>query len=226
MRKQSILVSVLAGLTAIAGCGSTTRTRELSSGYAIFDIKAGPVVRAARIVDAIKADLQKGTTQVQIVNSIPPSPLPDTPGRFQLASPLKGSGLASFAAAGAQSLLIPTCGGAIMTANARDSSMNRYGEATTFFACLMPYRDGYALNVYTTFTKASGRVQLGGARSDVDASSHWRQRAVHPPDDRLHGRGDQADRGERQPAGGRIPDAPTAGGDLPMFRWTLNADVA
>jgi len=148
------------------------------------------------------------------------------PGRFQLASPLKGSGLASVAATAAQSLLMPTCEGAIMTANARDSSMNRYGEATTFFACLMPYRDGYALNVYTTFTKASGRVQLGGARSDVDASSHWRQRAVHPPDDRLHGRGDQADRGERQPAGGRIPDAPTAGGDLPMFRWTLNADVA
>jgi len=156
VRKQSILVSVLAGLTAIAGCGSTTRTRELSSGYAIFYIKAGPEVGAARIVDAIKAGLQKGTTQVQIVNSIPPSPLPDTPGRFQLASPLKGSGLSSIAAAAAQSLLMPTCEGAIMNANARDSSMNRYGEATTFFACLMPYRDGYALNVYTTFTKASG----------------------------------------------------------------------
>ena len=132
------------------------RALASSSGYAIFDIKAGPEVRAARIVDAIKAGLQKGTTQVQIVNSIPPSPLPDTPGRFQLASPLKGSGLASVAATAAQSLLMPTCEGAIMTANARDSSMNRYGEATTFFACLMPYRDGYALNVYTTFTKASG----------------------------------------------------------------------
>ena len=43
-----------------------------------------------------------------------------------------------------------------MTANARDNSMSRYGEGTTFFACLMPYRHGYSLNVYTTFTKASG----------------------------------------------------------------------
>ena len=86
MRKQSILVSVLAGLTAIAGCGSTTRTRELSSGYAIFDIKAGPEVRAARIVDAIKAGLQKGTTQEQIVSSIPPSPLPETATSTEIVS--------------------------------------------------------------------------------------------------------------------------------------------
>jgi len=50
----------------------------------------------------------------------------------------------------------PEVGGAILTANARDSSMAAYGEATSFFACLMPYQGGYSLNVYTTFSKASG----------------------------------------------------------------------
>ena len=68
----------------------------------------------------------------------------------------KGSSLGALAAASGQSLQVPTCDGAILTANARDTSMARYGEGTTFFACLMPYQSGYALNVYTTFTKASG----------------------------------------------------------------------
>jgi len=43
-----------------------------------------------------------------------------------------------------------------MTAQASEKSMRRYGEATSFFVCVMPYRDGWSLNVYTTFRKASG----------------------------------------------------------------------
>ncbi len=34
--------------------------------------------------------------------------------------------------------------------------MRQYGEGSTYFACLMPYQGGYALNIYTTFSKASG----------------------------------------------------------------------
>ena len=34
--------------------------------------------------------------------------------------------------------------------------MVRYGEGNTCFVCLMPYRRGYATDVYTTFAKASG----------------------------------------------------------------------
>jgi hypothetical protein len=138
-----------------AGCGSTTPTRETSVGYAIYDIKAGPEVGGSKIAEAVKAALQKNTSRVQIANGIPPSPLPDKAPRFQLASPLKGN-LAALAAASGQSLQVPTCEGATLTANARDSSMARYGENTTFFACLMPYQGGHSLNIYTTFTKASG----------------------------------------------------------------------
>ena len=43
-----------------------------------------------------------------------------------------------------------------MTANGRDTSMSKYGEGTTFFACVMPYEGGYSVNIYSTFTKASG----------------------------------------------------------------------
>ena len=80
-----------------------------------------------------------------------------------MVSPFKpGSGLAALAAASGQAVQavqavqVPTCEGAILTANASDSSKARYGEGTTFFACLMPYQGGWGLNIVTTFSKASG----------------------------------------------------------------------
>lgn len=142
----------------LAGCAATTPTRETSVGYAIYDIKAGPETGATKIADAIKVALQKNTSKVQLANGIPPSPLPEKAPRFQLVSPFKGSNLGALAAASGQSLQVPMCEGATLTANARDSSMSSYGEATTFFACLMPYQGGYSLNIYTTFTKASGAI--------------------------------------------------------------------
>jgi len=141
---------------ALAGCAATTPTRETKVGYAVYDIKGGPEMNGARIAEAIKVALQKNTSRVQITNGIPPSPLPEKAGRFQLISPLKGSNLAALAAASGQSVQVPVCDGAILSANARDSSMSSYGESTTFFTCLMPYQGGYSLNVYTTFTKSSG----------------------------------------------------------------------
>lgn len=154
MKTPATLPCALAAL--LAGCAATTPTRETTVGYAIYDIQAGPQVGSARLADAIKVALQRNTSRVQIANGIPPSPLPQNAPRFQLLSPLKGSNLAALAAASGQSVQVPTCEGATLTANARDSSMGSYGENTTFFACLMPYQGGYSLNVYTTFTKASG----------------------------------------------------------------------
>jgi hypothetical protein len=150
-------MTLCAAALLATGCGSTTPTRETSVGYVIYDIQAGPEIGGARIAEAIKLALQKNTSRVQVNNGIPPSPLPEKAPRFQLVSPLKGN-LAALAAASGQSLQVPTCESATLTANARDSSMSRYGESTTFFACLMPYQGGYSLNVYTTFTKTSGSV--------------------------------------------------------------------
>jgi hypothetical protein len=174
--------TVLATSIALSGCGSLTPTRETSSGFAIFDIQAGPQIGSAVIADAVKQALQKNTSAVQIVNGIPPSPLPELAPRFQMVSPLKGN-LAALAAASGQSLQLPTCEGAVMTANARDSSASRYGEGTTFFVCVMPYKGGYALNVHTTFTKASGAFSaatLGAtlARSVVGDTSQFIPRTI------------------------------------------------
>lgn len=175
---------VAAASVLMAGCSSTTPTRESSQAYAIYDIKAAPEVTSAKLADAIKVALQKNMSGVQINNGIPPAPLPEKPARFQLASPFKGSNLAALAAASGQSFQVPTCEGAVLTANGRDSSMSKYGEATTFFVCLMPYQGGYALNIYTTFSKASGgfsATSLGAAlaRSVVGDSSQFIPRTIN-----------------------------------------------
>lgn len=156
MKNLTTLACTFAALAA--GCAATTPTRETMVGYAIYDIQAGPDTGGARLAEAIKVALQKNTSRVQLSNGIPPSPLPDKAPRFQLVSPFKGSSLGALAAASGQSLQVPACEGATLTANARDGSMSSYGENTTFFACLMPYQGGYSLNIYTTFTKASGAI--------------------------------------------------------------------
>jgi hypothetical protein len=181
--RTHLTLTTLAAVLTLGACASATPTRELSSGYAVFDIQAGPQIGPARIAEAVKLALQKNMSQVQLSNGIPPSPLPEKAPRFALVSPFKGSGLAALAASQGQSLQVPTCEGAILTANARDSSMARYGEGTTFFACVMPYQGGYSLNVYTTFAKASGgfsAATLGAtlARTVVGDSSQFIPRTI------------------------------------------------
>lgn len=179
---RTFYLPIVVAVVLATGCASTTPTREISSGYAIFDIQAGPDIGAARIAEAVKTALQRNTSGVQIVNGIPPSPLPNKPPRFTLVSPLTGN-LAALAAASGQPMQVPKCDGAVMVANARDTSMARYGEGTTFFACVMPYQGGHALNVYTTFAKASGAFNaatLGAtlARTVVGDSSQFIPRTI------------------------------------------------
>jgi hypothetical protein len=117
MKKFNAICCVSAAVLG-AGCASTTPTRETSSGYAIYDVKAGPDLSGPRIAEAIKVALQKNTSRVQINNGIPPSPLPDNAPRFVLVSPLKGSNLGALAAGSGQTLQVPACDGATLTANA------------------------------------------------------------------------------------------------------------
>jgi hypothetical protein len=171
------------GVVVLAGCAASTPTVESSSGYAVFDIKAGAEVSASQIAQAVKTAIQKNMSKAQIVNGIPPSPLPEKAPRFQLVSPFKGSNMGALMAASGQNLQIPTCEGSILTVNARDESMARYSEGTSFFACVMPYQGGYALNTYTTFTKASGAFSaatLGAtlARAVVGDSSQFIPRTI------------------------------------------------
>jgi len=181
---MKVFIFICAVAALLGGCTSTTPTRERSVAYVIYDIKAGPEVGSGKIAEAVKVALQANTSQVQVVNSIPPSPLPAAAPRFQLVSPFKGSSMEALAAASGQSLQVPMCEGAVLSANAADTSMSKYGEATTFFVCLMPYQGGWSLNIYTTFSKASGAFSaatLGAtlARPLVGDTSQFIPRTVN-----------------------------------------------
>lgn len=166
-------------LAALAGCGATTPTREEKASYAIYDIHASDGLTAAKLADAIKVGLQKQTSEVQITQGIPPSPLPEKPGRFKLVNPF-GPNLTALAG---QSLQMPTCDDALLTARAGDTGMAKYGESTFFFLCVLPYQGGYHLDVYTKFSMASGGFNpqtLGAtlARSVVGDSSQFIPRTI------------------------------------------------
>jgi len=173
---------VLSAALIVGGCASMTPTVETQSSYAIYDVKPNPSISASKIGEAIKIALQKNMSGVQITTGIPPSPLPENPGRFQLVNPFKGSALGALAARSGQSLETPTCEGAMLTANAQDS-MRGYGEGTSFFLCLLPYKGGYHIDIYTSFTKSSGSFStatLGAtlARTVVGDSSQFIPRTV------------------------------------------------
>ena len=155
---MKLLGSAALAAMLLAGCASTTPTVETTPGYAVFNIGAAPGVGHAQVVEAVKVALQRNMSAVQITNSIPPSPLPEKMPRFALVSPFKGSSLGSLAASSGQDTQVPVCDGAIMTARAGKLSYASYGEATSFFACLMPYQGGWSLSLYTTFKKASGAI--------------------------------------------------------------------
>jgi hypothetical protein len=181
--KLNPVFATAAVAACLGGCASMTPTREIVQGYAVFDITAAEGVSMSRLSDAVKSALQANMSKVQLVNGLPPSPLPEKAPRFQLVSPFKGSGLGALAAASGQAVQVPACEGAVLTANGVDSSMGGYGERTTFFVCVMPYRGGYALNVHTTFSKVSGGFSASAlgtamARSVVGDSSQFIPRTI------------------------------------------------
>jgi hypothetical protein len=104
----------------------------------------------------VKVALQKNMSSVQIKNGIPPYPMPEKPGRFQMVNPYKGSGMEVLLAQAGHVTEMPTCTNSILTANSADTGMSRYGETTSFFLCLLPYKDGYHMDIHVSFTKKSG----------------------------------------------------------------------
>lgn len=181
MKHKAVLTAAMAA--TLAGCASTTPTQERESGYAIYQVVTGPGVSAAQLAQAVQTALQKNTEQVQVTRGIPPSPLPQTPPRFQLSNPFAGSALGALAAQGGASLQVATCDGALVTATAQSTSMSQYGEGSFFTTCLWQYEGGYHVDIYTSFTRASGGFSpdmLGAmlARQVVGDTSQFIPRTV------------------------------------------------
>ncbi|KGK16445.1 hypothetical protein EA25_15660 [Vibrio navarrensis] len=121
--------------------------------YVIYDVKVDKSVSPSEMAKAIKTALQASTSSVRIVEDLPPYPLPEESPRFQLTNPFgKSSGLAALAG----NMTIPTCEGALVYAQAADTSMSQHGENTQFYTCLWQYKEGYHVDIYTQFQIESG----------------------------------------------------------------------
>lgn len=171
------------GLSLLAGCMAVTPTKETIVSYKIYDIKVSESTNAKDVTSAVANALREYSSEVRINNNIPPYPLPEKPGRFQLKNPFANSNLAALAAAQGSSMKLPVCDEAIMTANAIDNSFGNYGENTTFYTCVWAYSEGYHVDIYTSFSIASGgfsAATLGAslARNVVGDSSKFIPRTI------------------------------------------------
>ncbi|WP_404407595.1 hypothetical protein LG272_07135 [Pseudidiomarina marina] len=180
MKNYKLILASSIAIIGLSGCASTTPTTETSKSYIIYDLK-GHDVPGDIISNAIVKGIQSQTSSVKAVRDIPPYPLPTEPGRFELTRPQVTGNLAAFVGELPQR---PSCKNSILTINAANTGMAAQGEKTTFFACLIPYTEGYRLSIYTTFIKKSGAFSaemLGAtlARSIVGDSSQFIPRTVN-----------------------------------------------
>lgn len=152
MRYLQKIAFAVATLALLSGCASTTPTTETSRSYVIYDVKSTEASGDA-IASAIIKGVQSKTSKVRVNRDIPPHPMPTEPGRFELVQPQVTGNLAAFVG---ELPRRPQCANSILTLNATNSGMSSHGENTTFFVCLMPYTEGYRLNVYSTFQIESG----------------------------------------------------------------------
>ncbi|KLV02849.1 hypothetical protein ABT56_20985 [Photobacterium aquae] len=180
MNYKNVAVALLSAL-AMFGCKSTsmTQTKETKKSYVIYDIQVTDGVTPTQMSSAIKRALQSNTSSVTIVEDLPPYPLPEQAPRFQLTNPF-GKNSAMSALAGG--IKIPTCEGALIYAQAVDSSMSSYGENTQFYTCLWQYKDGYHVDVYTQFQIESGGLDNLGqdlVRGIMGDSSQFIPRTIN-----------------------------------------------
>lgn len=163
----------------ITGCASMTPTREFTEHYVIYNISE--VDDHREIAENVKEVLQTHTKNVVVNHHIPPYPLPEKPGRFTVHDPLANSPMGALLGAGGANVKAPKCDDATFSAYSNDPFEGV--ENTTFFVCLLPYVDGYHMNIYYTFTKVSGgfSAQMLGkslARSLVGDSSQFIPRTI------------------------------------------------
>lgn len=166
MHKKAI---ALASAVALSGCASMKPTYHTESTFVIYDVQPITLDRN-QLLNTVLSAVQKSATKLRVNRDIPPRELPAIPGRFELQDPFANSKLGTLMATQAQSVRVPVCKNALMTVSTDDTSMARYGEQTTFFLCVLPYKDGYQLDIHATFTRVSGGFSPQGIGTAVGRS--------------------------------------------------------
>lgn len=167
--------------TILAGCGTVNnalveKTKHVEY-YRIFDIKTD--LDRYEAAELASNGLGKNVNDTTEAHPIPTmAGLPENPGRFTLADPFKGSNLAMLAGGGGSlGFKIATCDGASWTSKATRKVSG--SSKLNLTACLFPYKEGYHLNLYATFTKKEGGLmQLSRKAADalVGTPEEWTEK--------------------------------------------------
>ncbi|VTU42034.1 MULTISPECIES: hypothetical protein [unclassified Variovorax] len=177
MQKSIHVTVAVAAVLILAGCGSVNSTlakrHETVEHYHVFQVKTRATPDA--VIKATADGLARNTNSV--VQNRPlqmGAKVPETAGRFQLVDPaaaLGGTSLGAIMAmqggAGASIPRVAKCDGAVWTSRANRSVSG--SDNLTLYTCIYRYKDGYELNMYAVFQKASGG--LSGLARDAVASA-------------------------------------------------------
>lgn len=161
MNKKTLQLSAaFVGALTISGCASVlTPTSTTEEGYVIYDVQGSGIDRSAFLKDITEV-VQTHNSGVRVNRGIPPAQVPDQPGRFTIANPLKGTSLGALAGSAGANLNMAQCDGAIMTLTSDDSSMARYGESSRMAVCVYQYKKGYSVNIYVASAESTGAFSV------------------------------------------------------------------
>lgn len=162
MKNRFNVFAAISGISMLTACASMTPTKEVTEGYKVYNITG--ISNSSQITSNLKSAMQKNADKVRFTNDIPPSPLPEKATRFKLTNPFGNSNMGALMAQQGTSFKVPSCDGSIFSATSNQNF--RGAENTTFFVCLVPYTQGYQMDIYYTFTKTSGGMSaeaLGAA---------------------------------------------------------------
>ena len=154
---------------ALTGCASMKPSVHTESTFVIYDVKPATLDRN-QFLKAVLDAVQTSASKLRVNREIPPAELPATPGRFELQDPFANSKMGALLASQAQNIRVPVCKNALMTVSTENTSMAQYGEQTTFFLCVLPYKDGYHIDIHATFVRASSGFTPQGISSAVGRS--------------------------------------------------------
>ena len=181
---MKVWLSAAGALAMLSGCAGVgyvnnalaNKTQHVEY-YRIYDIKTNADRYA--IADAASTGLGKNVNSATEARPIPSSSeLPEKPGRFTLKDPFEGSPqMAALMSGQGLGYKVATCSDASWTAKAvRDVPGSNNLHLT---ACLFPYKQGYHLDVYATFSKQEGGLMQAvrsGVNSVVGTPEEWTEK--------------------------------------------------
>ena len=143
---------------SLAGCSSLIPVQQTEASFVIYDVQPASVSRG-QLLDAITDAVRRNESQIRVTRDIQTGDLPDKPGRFTIKDPYGGTNLGAMMSASGHSMKIPVCDGSILTLASGNASGG--GDSTSFFLCVIPYKAGYSVNIYATYSSTRGGISPG-----------------------------------------------------------------